>query len=960
MELFGYIRPLGRQISAVRGKVIIGGLLFHLFVLFASLFFIAEPVFADKAVVTGNDRKCVMCHRRLSFKEPPAPGEERLVHIKIDEYIQGTHVELRCQGCHADIQRVPHRQDREHGVDCVSCHRRHPEFMLRDEEGLSVLDSGEPLSTMKTCGHCHDTEFVEANSDHADAGASYLYPNGRPHPWEAGPGFYGGWDAVRYDADVLDADGNVDPEAWLKRYGSIHIGGGPVGAQTEMNCLMCHSDIEDHTARSEALVSGEFDWANSIPLQDRDILEFTEEEGWQWNPDVFADGGKLKVGVMDIKTPTTEKCAQCHGQASSQAGVPLVLESDPQKRRFTERTGQIIAPHTLATSGLNIPVEEGRDRPLDIHANRAMDCTTCHYSLNNPVYYRDNSENRPEHLEFDPRRTSRSQYIDRPSHQFAKGRSIHGLGDAENLDSLRRCESCHDGFAGHEFLPYKEAHFAALACETCHVPKVFGPALQAIDWTMVDSEGLPIRQYRGVDGDPAAEGAVIEGFTPALLPRLSENGKYKLAPFNAIASWFWVTGDPQRPVTREELAAALLLEEGHHPDLVNALDMDGDGTLTGDELRLETAERQAVVGERLAASGLLNLAVESDFTPYSLNHNVVAGEWATSDCMACHQKDSMLRAVFPISDYLPGGQPPTSDGYVSVDIQGELTETDDGGIGGIPNASESGFYVIGLDSVPLVDIAGLLMFFGVLAGVSLHGLGRYIAHKRGNVAHPVLKRVYMYDAYDRLWHWLQAGSITLLIVTGLVIHKPHLFGFVSFPWVVDVHNILGFILIINAALALFYTVASGTIKRFFPNPDGLFNRIMAQQTYYIKGIFKGELHPLQKTQEERLNPLQQLTYLAIINVLLPVQVITGIMLYWGIKQWPIFFTSLGGLPVIAPVHTFVAWAFAAFVVMHVYLTTAGGHTPMAGIKSMVTGWDEVEQRPEPAVEMAQNDETEIA
>jgi Ni/Fe-hydrogenase b-type cytochrome subunit len=838
----------------------------------------------------------------------------------------------------------------------VSCHRRHPEFILRDAEGASVLDSGEPLSTLTTCGHCHDSAFVESNSDHADAGASYLFENGRPHPWIAGPGFFGGWDSIRYEADVLDADGDVDPEAWLKTYGAWHAGGGPVGDLNEMNCLMCHSDIEDHSTRTEALASGEFAWANSLPLVQRDIL--TEgEAGWQWNPDVFTDGGKLKVGVMNIRSPGTDKCGQCHGQVSGDAGEPLELAADPAARRFTERTGQIVAPHPVNASGLNIAVEEGRDHPLDIHANRAMECTNCHYSLNNPVYYRDNSEQRPEHLDFDPRRATHAQYLDRPSHRFAKGRSIHGLGDESSEDSLRRCESCHDGYAGHDWLPYHEAHFSALACETCHIPTVFGPALQAIDWTMIDAAGEPIRQYRGVDGDPAAEGALIEGYTPVLLPRLDSSGEFKLAPFNGVAAWFWVTGEPERPVTREELAAALLSGEGHHPDLLPPLDTDGDGLLTGRELWLDTPEKQSIVRERLAAIGLDPLRVETDLTPYSVNHNVVTGDWAIQDCRTCHQKDSILRAAFPISAYLPGGEPPSSDGYARVDLQGELVATDTGGIAGVPNTALSGFYVIGLDSVPLVDIAGLLMFFGVLAGVSLHGLGRYIASKRGNVAHPELKRVYMYDAYDRLWHWLQAGSITILIVTGLIIHKPHLFGFASFPWIVDIHNILGFILIVNAVLALFYTVASGTIKRFFPNPKGLIGRMMAQQAYYTKGIFKGELHPLQKTQEDRLNPLQQITYLAIINVLLPIQVITGIMLYWGIKEWPIFFTSLGGLPVLAPVHTFVAWAFAAFIVMHVYLTTAGGHTPMAGIKSMVTGWDDVEIRPEPAVEPAKPTES---
>jgi len=51
------------------------------------------------------------------------------------------------------------------------------------------------------------------------------------------------------------------------------------------------------------------------------------------------------------------------------------------------------------------------------------------------------------------------------------------------------------------------------------------------------------------------------------------------------------------------------------------------------------------------------------------------------------------------------------------------------------------------------------------------------------------------------------------------------------------------------------------------------------------------------------------------------------------------------LPLLAPIHTLLAWAFAAFIVMHVYLTTTG-HTPTAGIKAMIEGWDEVEDAPD--------------
>jgi len=112
--------------------------------------------------------------------------------------------------------------------------------------------------------------------------------------------------------------------------------------------------------------------------------------------------------------------------------------------------------------------------------------------------------------------------------------------------------------------------------------------------------------------------------------------------------------------------------------------------------------------------------------------------------------------------------------------------------------------------------------------------------------------------------------------------------------------------------------------------------------YYSRGIFAGKPHPLEKTRENKLNPLQQVTYLAILNILLPAQVITGVLI-WGLQKWPHLAASLGGLPILAPTHTLVAWAFSAFIVMHVYLTTAAGQTPGAGIKSMASGWEDVEE-----------------
>ncbi|MEA2010509.1 MAG: cytochrome b/b6 domain-containing protein, partial [Actinomycetota bacterium] len=132
----------------------------------------------------------------------------------------------------------------------------------------------------------------------------------------------------------------------------------------------------------------------------------------------------------------------------------------------------------------------------------------------------------------------------------------------------------------------------------------------------------------------------------------------------------------------------------------------------------------------------------------------------------------------------------------------------------------------------------------------------------------------------------------------------------------------------------------GFIKEFIPSPQGFFSQAIAQVIYYTKGIFVGDPHPHEKEPGDKLNPLQQGTYLVILNVLLPLQILTGILI-WGAQRWPDLTSNLGGLGFLLPVHTLIAWFFAAFVMLHIYLTTTGP-TPLSAIKGMVTGWEDVE------------------
>ncbi|MGD8584942.1 MAG: hypothetical protein PVJ75_06295, partial [Chloroflexota bacterium] len=75
----------------------------------------------------------------------------------------------------------------------------HPTFPLLDQAGENVLDSGEPVSTIQTCGACHDTEFIEEHSFHADVGLSEMTApgdSGSGRAWDTSPGLFGRWNPL--------------------------------------------------------------------------------------------------------------------------------------------------------------------------------------------------------------------------------------------------------------------------------------------------------------------------------------------------------------------------------------------------------------------------------------------------------------------------------------------------------------------------------------------------------------------------------------------------------------------------------------------------------------------------------------------------------------------------------------------------------------------------------------------
>ncbi|MFN2190002.1 MAG: hypothetical protein ACK2T3_14655, partial [Candidatus Promineifilaceae bacterium] len=178
---------------------------------------------------------------------------------------------------------------------------RHPEHPLLDKDGRNVLDSGEPVSTMETCGACHDTEFITSHSFHVDVGLDEFTNAGETdsaRSWDSSPGYFGRWNPITYRYLSPQGDEVVDltTAEWLETLGIRQVGGGPAefsrsgerlegipvdagnvetsiidlesgelipwdwseSGTIEMNCFLCHTPQPNNDARMETMRAGEF------------------------------------------------------------------------------------------------------------------------------------------------------------------------------------------------------------------------------------------------------------------------------------------------------------------------------------------------------------------------------------------------------------------------------------------------------------------------------------------------------------------------------------------------------------------------------------------------------------------------------------------------------------------------------------------------------------------------------
>jgi thiosulfate reductase cytochrome b subunit len=200
-----------------------------------------------------------------------------------------------------------------------------------------------------------------------------------------------------------------------------------------------------------------------------------------------------------------------------------------------------------------------------------------------------------------------------------------------------------------------------------------------------------------------------------------------------------------------------------------------------------------------------------------------------------------------------------------------------------------------------------------------------------------MKSVYVYKAFERFWHWMQALLVIFLGLTGFEIHGA--ISFFGFDQAVRYHNIASLTFLGLIAFAIFWHLTTGEWRQYIPTSA----HIRAQIHYYLIGIFRGEPHPMKKTALSKLNPLQKLVYLALKILVFPVMVASGLlyMFYRYPQRHDIAALNIGGLQVVALLHTAGAFFLVAFLIVHLYLITTG-HTATSNLRAMITGWEELE------------------
>lgn len=219
------------------------------------------------------------------------------------------------------------------------------------------------------------------------------------------------------------------------------------------------------------------------------------------------------------------------------------------------------------------------------------------------------------------------------------------------------------------------------------------------------------------------------------------------------------------------------------------------------------------------------------------------------------------------------------------------------------------------------------------------------------------ERYYVWDLPVRAFHWINALSISTLVITGFILGSPPAILSESeassqywFGWTRFLHFTFGYILVANLIFRVYWAFRGSEYahwKKIVPHTREQFKEVAA--------ILKTDILQTKLAYEPGLghNALAGLTYAGFV-LLVALQVVSGFALYEPMSEalipnlfgWvvPLFG---GDLPVRA-FHHYMMWLFIIFTGVHIYIASFHDYVEGTGVlSSMFSGWKFLPKRGEP-------------
>nr|WP_324603117.1 cytochrome b/b6 domain-containing protein [Thiocapsa marina] len=209
----------------------------------------------------------------------------------------------------------------------------------------------------------------------------------------------------------------------------------------------------------------------------------------------------------------------------------------------------------------------------------------------------------------------------------------------------------------------------------------------------------------------------------------------------------------------------------------------------------------------------------------------------------------------------------------------------------------------------------------------------------------MMTSLYLYPAWLRLWHWINALLFLTLVASGVSMHYAGADWLMPFAAARVVHNTAGILLTVAWIGFVVANARSANARHYRVRFRTLIGDLIAQTRYYMIGIFRLEPHPFHVTEAMKFNTLQQLSYLGVMYGLMPILIISGWAFLYSVYLPETLF-GLGSVWVVAMTHVVVSYLLALFLLVHMYIITTG-ETVFSNLRAMITGWHRENDPPRP-------------